>query len=182
MALSNIMTPSLLSANNSVKLARVQQGAKNQMDGHAGVLDAEIKLDSARGGDVKKKQEELEETKKKASELEESTMNTLSAATDDLKKAAKDDLEVRRAEKAEEKKKAEKAAEKKKAEKKAAEERIEKIGEAAVSETGEASDGALSVSVEGISVEGGTINVGVDGVTPSSGASGTIGLSVDEKA
>ena len=89
MALSGIMTTSLLSANNSMKIARVQQGAKNQMDGHAGVLDAEIKLDSARGGDVKKKQEELEETKKKASELEESTMNTLSAATDDLKKAAK---------------------------------------------------------------------------------------------
>ena len=94
MALSGIMTTSLLSANNSMKIARVQQGAKNQMDGHAGVLDAEIKLDSARGGDVKKKQEELEETKKKASELEESTMNTLSAASDDLKKAAKDDLEA----------------------------------------------------------------------------------------
>ena len=53
MALSGIMTTSLLSANNSMKIARVQQGAKNQMDGHAGVLDAEIKLDSARGGDVK---------------------------------------------------------------------------------------------------------------------------------
>ena len=49
MALSGIMTTSLLSANNSMKIARVQQGAKNQMDGHAGVLDAEIKLDSARG-------------------------------------------------------------------------------------------------------------------------------------
>ncbi len=182
MALSGIMTTSLLSANNSMKIARVQQGAKNQMDGHAGVLDAEIKLDSARGGDVKKKQEELEETKKKASELEESTMNTLTAATDDLKKAAKEDLEAKRAEKAEEKKKAEKAAEKKKAEKKVTEERIEKIGEAAASETGEVSDGDHSVSVDGISVEGGTINVVVDGITPSTGAAGTIGVSVDEMA
>jgi len=166
MALSGIMTTSLLSANNSMKIARVQQGAKNQMDGHAGVLDAEIKLDSARGGDVKKKQEELEETKKKASELEESTMNTLSAATDDLKKAAKDDLEARRAEKAEEKKRAEKAAEKK-----ATEERIEKTGEAASSETG-----------GGTLLEGAIINVVADGVTPSTGVSGTIGVSVDEKA
>ncbi len=178
MALSGIMTTSLLSANNSMKIARVQQGAKNQMDGHAGVLDAEIKLDSARGGDVKKKQEELEETKKKASELEESTMNTLSAASDDLKKAAKDDLEARRAEKAEEKKKAEKAAEKKKA----TEERIEKIGEAATSETGEVSDGDHSVSIEGTQLEGARINVVVDGVTPSTGVTGTIGVSVDEKA
>lgn len=171
MALSGIMTTSLLSANNSMKIARVQQGAKNQMDGHAGVLDAEIKLDSARGGDVKKKQDELEETKKKASELEESTMNTLSAATDDLKKAAKDDLEARRAEKAEDKKKTEKAAEKKRTEEKAAEERIEKMGEAATSETG-----------EGTPLEDATINVVVDGVTPSTGVSGTIGVSVDKKA
>ncbi len=173
MALSGIMTTSLLSASNSMKIARVQQGAKDRMDGHAGVLDAEIKLDSARGGDVKKKQEELEETKKKAAELEESTMNTLSAATDDLKKAAKGDLEARRAEKAEEKKKAEK---------KAAEERIEKIGEAATSETGEISDGDNSVSIEGASIEGATIDVVVDGVTPSAGVTGTIGVAVDEKA
>ena len=89
MAFTNIMTQSLLSANTSMKIARVQQGAKNQMDGHVGVLDAEIKLDSARGGDVKKKQEELEETKKKASELEASTVNTLSTANDDLKKSRK---------------------------------------------------------------------------------------------
>ena len=121
MALSGIMTTSLLSANNSMKIARVQQGAKNQMDGHAGVLDAEIKLDSARGGDVKKK--------------------------------------------------AEKAAEKKRTEKKDAEERIDKMGEAATSETG-----------EGTPLEDATINVVVDGVTPSTGVSGTIGVSVDEKA
>ena len=177
MAFTNIMTQSLLSANTSMKIARVQQGAKNQMDGHAGVLDAEIKLDSARGGDVKKKQEELEETKKKASEQETSTVNTLSTANENLKKAAKEDQEARRAEKAEEKKKAEKAAEKKKAEKKFTEERIEKIGDAAASETGKASDGDHSVSVEG-----GTINVVVDGVTPSTSVFETIGVSVDEKA
>ena len=62
------------------------------------------------------------ETKKKASELETSTVNTLSTANENLKKAAKEDQEARRAEKAEEKKKAEKAAEKKKAEKKFTEE------------------------------------------------------------
>ena len=154
MAYTNIMTTSLLSANNSMKIARVQHSAKNQMDGHAGVLDAEIKLDSARGGDVKKKQEELDKTREKASEIEESTMNTLSSATNDLKKAAKDDLEARRAEKAEEKRKAEKAEEKKKAEK----------------------------AEEEISPDGTTINVAVDSVTPSTGLTETVGVSVDEKA
>ena len=172
MAFTNIMTQSLLSANTSMKIARVQQGAKNQMDGHAGVLDAEIKLDSARGGDVKKKQEELEETKKKASELEASTVNTLSAANDDLKKAAKEDQEAKRAEK---------AAEKKKAEKKTEEERIEKIRTSA-SETGETPEGVDTVSAEGTVFGSSTINVVVDSVTPSSGSTGTVGVKVDVEA
>ena len=181
MAFTNIMTQSLLSANTSIKIARVQQGAKNQMDGHAGVLDAEIKLDSARGGDVKKKQEELEETKKKASELEASTVNTLSTANEDLKKAATEDQEAKRAEKAEEKKKAEKVAEKKKAEKETKEERIEKIRTSA-SETGETSDGVDTVSAEGTVFGSSTINVVVDSVTPSSGSTGTVGVKVDVEA
>ena len=69
MALSSIMTGAPLSANTSRQIAHVQHATKKQMDGHAGVLDAEIKLDSARGGDVTKKKEELEETQKKAAEL-----------------------------------------------------------------------------------------------------------------
>ena len=108
MALSSIMTGALLSANTSRQIAHVQHATKKQMDGHAGVLDAEIKLDSARGGDVTKKKEALEETQKKAAELAETTINTLTTANEDLKKASKEDLEAQRAEKAAEKKKAEK--------------------------------------------------------------------------
>lgn len=178
MAITNIMTQSLLSANTSMQIARVQHGAKKEMDGHAGVLDAEIKQDEARGGDVKKKKEELEETKKKASELEASTMNTLTSTNEDLKKAAKEDLEARRIEKAEEKKKAEKAAEKKKAEKKLAEERIEKTS---ATETGEVSEGTESLSAEGTVFDASTINVVVDGVTPSTGPADPIGENVDAK-
>ena len=151
MAITNIMTQSLISANTSMQIARVQHGAKKEMDGHAGVLDAEIKQDEARGGDVKKKKEELEETKKKASELEASTMNTLTSTNEELKKAAKEDQEARRTEKAEEKKKAEKAAEKKK------EETEETVFDAS------------------------TINVVVDGVTPSTGPSDPVGENVDAK-
>ncbi len=178
MAITNIMTQSLLSANTSMQIARVQHGAKKEMDGHAGVLDAEIKQDEARGGDVKKKKEELEETKKKASELEASTMNTLTSTNEDLKKAAKEDLEARRIEKAAEKKKAEKAAEKKKAEKKLAEERIEKTS---ATETGEVSEGTESLSAERTVFDASTINVVVDGVTPSTSLADPVGENVDAK-
>ena len=91
MALSSIMTGALLSANTSRQIAHVQHATKRQMDGHAGVLDAEIKLDSARGGDVTKKKEELEETQKKAAELveQESIVRRARVESDELKENAR---------------------------------------------------------------------------------------------
>ena len=181
MALSSIMTRSLLSANTSRQIAHVQHGVKKQMDGHAGVLDAEIKMDGARGGDTKKKQEELEETKKKASALEETTMNTLATANVDMKKAAKEDQEAQKAEKAAEKKKAEKAAEKKKAEKKAEEERIEKA-KVSTSESGEASDEAQADSAEETVLDGASIDMVSSGISVSTGpVSEPAGKNVDVK-
>jgi membrane protein involved in colicin uptake len=182
MALSSIMTGALLSANTSRQIAHVQSAVKSRMDGHAGVLDSEIKLDSARGGDTKKKQEELDELQKKASELAETTINTLTTANEDLKKAAKEDQEVQRAEKAAEKKKAEKAAEKK-AEKEAAEERIEKAAEASATETTETTEGVYVVATEGTSGEHVSIDVVSEGVTVNSGTvTVTTGNNVDVKA
>ena len=169
MALSSIMTGALLSANTSRQIAHVQHATKKQMDGHAGVLDAEIKLDSARGGDVTKKKEELEETQKKAAELSEATINTLTTANEDLKKASKEDLEAQR------------AAEKKKAEKEAAEERIEKA-KVSTSESSEVSDEAASVSTEGTVLDGASIDVVSSGITVSTGAvSEPAGKNVDVK-
>ena len=180
MALSSIMTGALLSANTSRQIAHVQHATKKQMDGHAGVLDAEIKLDSARGLDVTKKKEELEETQKKAEKLSEATINTLTSANEDLKKATKEDQEAQRAEKAAEKKKAEKAAEKKKAEKEAAEERIEKA-KVSTSESGEVSDEA-AVSTEGTVLDGASIDIVSSGITVSTGAvSEPAGNNVDVK-
>ena len=174
MALSSIMTGALLSANTSRQIAHVQHATKKQMDGHAGVLDAEIKLDSARGGDVTKKKEELEETQKKSAELAETTINTLTTANEDLQKASKEDIETQRAEKAAEKKKAEKAAEKKKAEKEAAEERIEKA-KVSTSESGEVSD-------EGTVLDGASIDIVSSGITVSTGSvSEPAGKKVDVK-
>ena len=182
MAFTNIMTQSLLSANTSRQMAHVQKSVKTSMDGHAGVLDSEIKMDSARGQDVTKKKEELEELQKKASDLGEATVNTLSAANEDLKKAAKEDQEAQRAEKAAEKKKAEKAAEKKKAEKEAAEERIEKA-KVSTSESGEASTEATAVSTEGTVLDGSSIDIVSSGITVSTGSvAESAGKNVDVKA
>ncbi len=181
MALSSIMTGALLSANTSRQIAHVQHATKKQMDGHAGVLEAEIKLDSASGGDVTKKKEELEETQKKAAELAETTINTLTTANEDLKKAAKEDQEVQKAEKAAEKKKAEKAAEKKKAEKEAAEERSEKT-KVFTSESGEVSDEGATVSTEGTVLDGASIDFVSSGIAVSTGTvSEPAGKNVDMK-
>lgn len=172
MALSSIMTGALLSANTSRQIAHVQHATKKQMDGHAGVLDAEIKLDSARGGDVTKKKEELEETQKKAAELAETTINTLTTANEDLKKASKEDLEAQRAEK---------ATEKKKAEKEAAEERIEKT-KVSTPESGEVSDEGETISTEGTVLDGASIDIVSSGITVSTGTvSETAGKNVDVK-
>ena len=118
MGLTNVMSRSLLSAQMSMKTAKLQHGVKKQMDGRAGVLEAEIKLDSGRGGDVTKKKEELEKVEEKAADLENTQMNLLSEMNDNLKKAAEADAEEQRAEK---------AAEKKKAQKEEQEERLEEI-------------------------------------------------------
>ena len=60
MAISNAMSTSMISASNSMKIARIQKGVKSSMDGQAGVLKAEIAQDGARGGDVEKKKAQLE--------------------------------------------------------------------------------------------------------------------------
>ena len=118
-------------------------------------------------------QEELEELQKKASDLGEATVNTLSAANEDLKKAAKEDQEAQRAEK---------AAEKKKAEKKTEEERIEKA-KVSTSESGEVSDEATAVSTEGTVLDGTSIDIVSSGITVSTGSvAEPAGKNVDVKA
>ena len=186
MAITNVMSRSLMSANSSMKIARIQNHVKKQMESRAGVLKAEIKQE---GGKDKapEKQKELEETEKNVVKVNETTMNTLSGMNDDLKEAAKADQEEMRAQKAAEKKKAEKAAAKKKEEKKAQEERLEKTTEAKASEDSEESKEA-GVSVTGEvsadipSSEHVTINITSEGITPSVHTAEPIGAKVDVKA
>ena len=112
MAISNVMTRSLLSASSAMKQVRAQEGIKKQMEGKAGVLKAEIKQDSGRGGDTAKKEEELAVMEKKATDIGNMQMNQLSEMNKNMDKALKADAEEqKRAEKLEEqrdKKRAEK--------------------------------------------------------------------------
>jgi hypothetical protein len=93
-----------------------------------------------------------------------------------MKKAAKEDQEAQRTEKAAEKKKAEKTAEKKKAAKEAAEERIEKIAE----NSGNA-DTFQTISSESKMHDSQSIDIVVDSVTPSATSAENIGLKLDLK-
>lgn len=112
MAISNVMTKSLLSASSAMKQVRAQEGIKKQMEGKAGVLKAEIKQDSGRGGDTAKKEEELAAVEKKATDIGNMQMNQLSEMNKNMDQASKADAEEqKRAEKLEEqrdKKRAEK--------------------------------------------------------------------------
>ena len=84
--------------------AKVQGSVATKMEGRAGVLTAEIKLDQARGDDVEKKKEELAEVEKKAIEAESAQMNTLADANKELEEAAKADQKIEKAEEKEDKK------------------------------------------------------------------------------
>ncbi len=134
MAITNAMSKSLMSASSSMKIVRTQQGAKRQMEGKAGVLQAEIKQDGGRGAATKRKEDELEGVQEKAAKIESSQMDNISEMNANMKQAAKEDKKEQEAaraaeEKRAEKKKAKKAEEEKAVQKKAEEERIERIAE-----------------------------------------------------
>ena len=103
--MSNASMKALISADASMDQVKIQGAAKGQAEGKAGVLKAEIKLDSGRGGDTKKKEEELAKTEEKVNEITQSQMNALSDINKKVDEAAKADRE---AEKVEEKEKAKK--------------------------------------------------------------------------
>ena len=103
--MSSASMQAIISADSSMAQVKVQGAVKKEVKGKAGVLEAEIKLDTGRGGDVEKKKEELAKTEEKAQEIENSQMNAISDINKKLNEAAKEDRE---AEKTEEKEKAKK--------------------------------------------------------------------------
>lgn len=112
----------LISADAAAKQARVQGSVAGRMEGRAGVLEIEIKLDKDRGGQAERKEEELSKVKEKAQQAESAQFGTLREAEEMLKASGaeetKDSDDVKKSGKTE----AEKEEEEKNAEKHTAEE------------------------------------------------------------
>ncbi len=94
--LSTASMQAMISADSSVNQAKAQGSAATKMEGRAGVLEAEIKLDKGRGGStgIASKEAELAEAKSKAQEAQTSQMNTLADANRTLEEAAQKDQQT----------------------------------------------------------------------------------------
>jgi len=77
----------ILSADSSLKQAKVQGSVATEMEGKAGILETEIKQDKARGKDTQKKEEELADVKQKAQAATSSQLSTLADAIKTTKEA-----------------------------------------------------------------------------------------------
>ena len=87
--LSQESMKAMISADSAMKQAQIQGSVATKMEGRAGVLESEIKLDMARGDDVTKKKEELAEVQQKAMTAESAQMNTLADVNMELEEEAK---------------------------------------------------------------------------------------------
>ncbi len=94
----------MISADTAIGQAKAQGSVATKMEGRAGVLEVEIKLDSARGGSTVSKEEELEDVKQKAAAAKAWQGSTLKAASEKMKEAAEkeDEGEIREKEREEE--------------------------------------------------------------------------------
>lgn len=88
----------IISADTAMAQARVQGSTVSQMEGKAGVLETEIKLDAARGGNVEAKEKELTEIQQKVAVAQDAQLNTLSDANKKLEDATKADQQAEKAE------------------------------------------------------------------------------------
>lgn len=80
----------MISADSSMKLAKVQGNMAKQMEGQAGVLESEIKQDAGKGN-TEKKEADLAELRAKVLSATEAQMSTLADANKFIKEAAKAD-------------------------------------------------------------------------------------------
>ena len=80
----------MISAESSMRQAKVQGSMATQMEGRAGVLESEIKQDAGKGN-TEKKEEELADLQAKAQSATASQMSSLSDANKSMEEAAKAD-------------------------------------------------------------------------------------------
>ena len=94
--LSQASMTSLISADNSMKQAKVQGSVSSQFEGKAGVLEIEIKLDESRAvnglaANTEGKKAELAEIEQKAMDAASTQMETLGDVNKSLEESAKAD-------------------------------------------------------------------------------------------
>ena len=89
--LSQLSMTAMISADASIKQSRVQGSVATKMEGRAGVLESEIKLDEMSGQDTTKKREELADVEQMAMKATASQMETLGEASNAMKEAAEAD-------------------------------------------------------------------------------------------
>ncbi len=78
----------MLSADASMKQAKVQGSVSNKMENRAGVLESEIKMDSASGGSTERKEAELAGVKEKAVSAAVAQAGSLREANESAREAA----------------------------------------------------------------------------------------------
>jgi len=83
--LSQASMTAMISADTSIKQAKVQGSVAASMEGRANVLKAEVKQD---GGNVEAKKKEIAELEQKAENATASQMNTLAEANKTMEEAA----------------------------------------------------------------------------------------------
>ena len=89
--LSQASMTAIISADAALSQAKVHGSVATKMEGRAGVLEAEIKLDSANGGNVEAKKEELAKVQQKAAAAGTSQTDSLAMASKGIEEAAKED-------------------------------------------------------------------------------------------
>ena len=94
----------MISAETSLKEAKVQGNVASRLEGMARTMRSEIKLDAGRGGNVEKKQEALAEIEKKAEAAKNSQISTLGKANKKWKETAAKEIENEKSQKTEKEK------------------------------------------------------------------------------
>ena len=96
--LSQASMQAMISADSSMKQAKVQGSMATQMEGKAGVLESEIKMDKGRGARKEKKEEELADLQAKAQAATAAQVSTLADVNKKMEEAAKADQKVSKTE------------------------------------------------------------------------------------
>lgn len=96
--MSSASMQAIISADSSMNQVKAQGAVKTDMEGKAGILQSEIKLDEARGGDTTGKREELAEVEAKANDITAAQMDILISTNEKLEEAARTDQEAARTE------------------------------------------------------------------------------------